>query len=134
MVTFQTRASFLTCKCGLSLADKTLQLIRKTFLSVSQPQNELLLSLVSVWEMQIKVQLGKLTLRNDLKDIVQQQQTTNDIELLPVSLAHVLDIDELPYHHKDPFDRLLIAQSRVESVLLVSGDRIFQQYDCTVVW
>ncbi len=41
---------------------------------------------------------------------------------------------ELPYHHKDPFDRLFIAQSRVESVLLVSGDRIFQQYDCTVVW
>ncbi len=106
----------------------------ETFTLLKQPQNELLLSLVSVWEMQIKVQLGKLTLRNDLKDIVQQQQTTNGIELLPVSLAHVLDIDKLPYHHKDPFDRLLIAQSRVESVLLVSGDRIFQQYDCTVVW
>lgn len=106
----------------------------ETFTLLKQPKNELLLSLVSVWEMQIKVQLGKLTLRNDLKDIVQQQQTTNGIELLPVSLAHVLDIDELPYHHKDPFDRLLIAQSRVESVSLVSGDRIFQQYDCTVVW
>lgn len=106
----------------------------ETFTLLKQPQNALLLSLASVWEMQIKVQLGKLTLRNDLKDIVQQQQTTNGIGLLPVSLAHVLDIDELPYHHKDPFDRLLIAQSRVESVSLVSGDRIFQQYDCTVVW
>ena len=107
---------------------------KETFTLLKQPKNELLLSLVSVWEMQIKVQLGKLTLRNDLKDIVQQQQTINGIELLPVSLAHVLDIDELLYHHKDPFDRLLIAQSRVESVSLVSGDRIFQQYDCTVVW
>lgn len=63
----------------------------ETFTLLKQPQNALLLSLASVWEMQIKVQLGKLTLRNDLKDIVQQQQTTNGIELLPVSLAHVLD-------------------------------------------
>ncbi|MEL7071964.1 MAG: type II toxin-antitoxin system VapC family toxin [Cyanobacteria bacterium J06581_3] len=101
---------------------------------LKQPDNEILLSIVSIWEMQIKTQLGKLTLRENLADIVRQQQATNSIELLSITMAHVLEIDELPYHHKDPFDRLLVAQSRVESVAIVSCDHILQQYDCTVVW
>lgn len=65
-------------------------------------QNVLLLSVVSVWEMQIKLQLGKLRLALPLKEI---------IEILPVTLAHVLALENLPAYHKDPFDRLLVAQA-----------------------
>jgi len=73
--------------------------------------NELLLSVASVWEMQIKIQLGKLKLSLPLKDLLKNQQETNDLTVLPVTLTHVLALDALPFHHKDPFDRLLIAQS-----------------------
>lgn len=54
--------------------------------------------------------------------------------LLPVSLTHITELDQLPWHHKDPFDRLLIAQSRVESATLVSKDPAFSQYDCKRLW
>jgi PIN domain nuclease of toxin-antitoxin system len=73
--------------------------------------NELLLSVASVWEMQIKVQLGKLKLSLPLKELIKNQQDTNDLTISPVALTYVLALDALPFHHKDPFDRLLIAQS-----------------------
>jgi PIN domain nuclease of toxin-antitoxin system len=109
------------------IPESTLGLLR-------QPEHEVLVSLVSFWEIQIKTQLGKLTLRDDLANVVRQQQDENNIEILPISLAHILELDYLPYHHKDPFDRLLIAQSRIESASLVSCDGVFKQYDCKVVW
>lgn len=101
---------------------------------LKQPENEVLVSLVSLWEIQIKTQLGKLALRAALADIVSQQQADNDIRLLPISLPHILELDKLPYYHKDPFDRLLIAQSRVESSSIVSRDTAFRNYDCYVIW
>ncbi|CAG0966956.1 hypothetical protein GPROT1_01256 [Gammaproteobacteria bacterium] len=73
------------------------------------PANQLLFSVVSAWEMQIKSHLGKLKLNLALSDIIASQQQTNHIELLPISLDHVLALETLPDHHKDPFDRLLIA-------------------------
>jgi PIN domain nuclease of toxin-antitoxin system len=95
--------------------------------------NTLLLSVVSVWEMQIKLQLGKLRLRRSLADIIESQQRINNIEVLPVQLAHVLALDNLPPHHKDPFDRLLIAQAKAEDVVLVSVDPVFTKYPVTVI-
>lgn len=70
-----------------------------------------LLSVVSVWEMQIKFQLGKLKLSLPLNELLKNQQETNDLHVLPLELKHVLALNALPLHHKDPFDRLLIAQS-----------------------
>ena len=92
------------------------------------PANTLVLSVVSVWEMQIKQQLGKLTLRLSLAELVEDQQKINAIEILPISLAHVLALEALPPHHKDPFDRLLIAQANVEDISLLSVDPVFRQY------
>jgi PIN domain nuclease of toxin-antitoxin system len=103
---------------------KTLELIQRA---------DLLLSLVSLWEMQIKTQLGKLSLNLPLAEMVQHHQE-NGIELLPITLAHILELDQLPQHHKDPFDRLLLAQSLVESVAIVSKDAIFQSYDSQIIW
>ena len=90
--------------------------------------NELVLSVASVWEMQIKIQLGKLKLSLPLKELVTNQQETNDIRFSPVELTHVLALDALPFHHKDPFDRLLIAQSIAEGLTIVTADSQFSAY------
>ena len=90
--------------------------------------NELLLSVASVWEMQIKIQLGKLKLSLPLKELVKNQHETNDLTVSPVALTHVLALDALPFHHKDPFDRLLIAQSVKEELTIVTADSQFSAY------
>jgi PIN domain nuclease of toxin-antitoxin system len=90
--------------------------------------NEMLLSVASVWEMQIKIQLGKLKLSLPLKEIVKNQQQANDLTVSPVALIHVLALDALPFHHKDPFDRLLIAQSIEEELTIVTVDSQFSAY------
>jgi PIN domain nuclease of toxin-antitoxin system len=97
-------------------------------------QNSLLLSVASVWEMQIKLQLGKLKLTLPLSELIENQQQTNHLEILPVLLAHVLAVQHLPAHHKDPFDRLLIAQANVEDVIIVSNDPIFPKYTNKMLW
>ena len=102
--------------------------------ALQELDNSLLLSIVSVWEIQIKVQLGKLALQNSLAELVQKQQEVNDVELLPITLPHVLALSELPSHHGDPFDRLLISQARVEDATLVTRDRIFSSYPVDVLW
>lgn len=96
--------------------------------------NTVLLSVVSVWEMQIKSQLGRLTLHTSLTEIVTSQQQSNGIQILPVTLAHVLALDTLPLHHKDPFDRLLISQASLEGATLLSKDTIFTDYAVKVMW
>ena len=96
--------------------------------------HEVFLSVVSVWEMQIKMQAGKLKLAIPLRQLVREQVQTNGLRLLPVVLKHVLTLDSLPAHHKDPFDRLLVAQANVESVFLVSGDPMLSGYPVKLVW
>lgn len=98
------------------------------------PANTLLLSVVSVWEMQIKLHLGKLKLSLPLAEIIEGQRRTNNIEVLPIALDHVLALDTLPDHHKDPFDRLLIAQAIVEGATLMSNDPILRKYSAKLVW
>ena len=93
-----------------------------------------MVSLVSLWEIQIKTHLGKLDLNAPLLEIVQRQETENGIALLPITLPHIGELDRLPWHHKDPFDRMLIAQSRVEGVTLVTRDAVFSQYVCQTIW
>jgi PIN domain nuclease of toxin-antitoxin system len=100
---------------------------------LQDPANTVLLSVVSVWEMLIKFQLGKLTLRAALAGIVAQQRA-NGIQILPVTLDHVLAVERLPTAHKDPFDRLLAAQANVEGAVLLSADPIFAQYPVHILW
>jgi PIN domain nuclease of toxin-antitoxin system len=98
------------------------------------PSNELLLSLASVWEMQIKVQLGKLKIQTSLEKMVAEQQSQNGLILLPITPAHIFELRHLPPHHRDPFDRLLIAQARLEGASLLSKDDIFVNYPVTLLW
>ena len=95
--------------------------------------NDLVLSVASVWEMQIKLQLGKLQLKSPLQELIASQQQTNDIIVVPIELAHVLALQHLPTPHKDPFDRLLVAQAMVEGAILLSVDEVFAGYPVTVL-
>ncbi|MBM4047296.1 MAG: type II toxin-antitoxin system VapC family toxin [Planctomycetes bacterium] len=97
-------------------------------------ENSLLLSVASVSEMQIKLELGKLRLRLPLAQLIEGQQQTNGVELLTVRLEHVLRLGALPAHHRDPFDRMLIAQAQVEDIAVVSGDPLFRKYPAKVIW
>ena len=98
------------------------------------PQNSLILSVASVWEMQVKLQLGKLKLTLPLETLIEGQRRTNNLEILPVMLAHVLALQNLPAHHKDPFDRLLIAQANSEDASVVTNDPVFSKYTDKVLW
>jgi|SRR5215470_323664 len=109
-------------------ADQPEKLSHAALSALQDEANDLLLSVASVWEMQIKIQLGKLKLRVPLKEIVQNQQETNALTISPVALTHVLALEDLPYHHKDPFDRLLIAQSIAEGLTIVTADSQFSAY------
>ena len=97
------------------------------------PSSIVLFSVISVWEILIKFQLGKMTLIMPLRTILAQQQA-NGVQILPVTLDHVFGVESLPAVHKDPFDRLLIAQANVEGAVLVSADAIFAQYPVSVLW
>ncbi len=98
------------------------------------PQNHLVLSVASVWEMEIKIQLGKLYFARPLAEMISDQQQTNRVEILPITLAHVLALETLPLAHKDPFDRILIAQASVESLAFISRDPEFAAYPIAVEW
>lgn len=100
----------------------------------NDPATMLYLSVASAWEIQIKVQVGKLTLPRPLADIIASQQARNGLQILPATLGHILDIDQLPAIHKDPFDRLIVAQARVEGAVLVTADPIVARYPVTVEW
>jgi PIN domain nuclease of toxin-antitoxin system len=97
--------------------------------SIINRQNTLFLSVASIWEIQIKVALGKLDLIANLAVTVDTQIAENSIQLLAIDLQHVYALSKLPPHHRDPFDRLLIAQSQVEKMTLASVDRAFDLYD-----
>ncbi len=109
------------------LPDKTRELLE-------DESTELNLSLVSVWEMAIKVSIGKLQLAEKVTDLVTNQMTKDEIEILSITLPHLDLIETLPFHHKDPFDRLLVAQSQVENIALVSADVAFDPYDVNRIW
>lgn len=97
-------------------------------------KNEIYFSIVSAWEISIKSSIGKLELTLPVRDFLTEQIEINELSLLPIELNHVVKVAELPFHHKDPFDRLLIAQSIVEDILLISSDSAFDRYDVKRIW
>jgi PIN domain nuclease of toxin-antitoxin system len=101
---------------------------------IANPDNDLFLSLTSIWEMQIKIQLGKLELSDSLPDILKTQQVENNLQVLTIDITHIWSLGNLPNHHRDPFDRLLIAQAQTEGMTLVSADGIFKMYDVDLLW
>lgn len=96
--------------------------------------SSLWLSVVSVWEILIKVRTGKLTLPEPTGPYLVKELTKNQIEILPLNLDHVLRIEKMQLHHRDPFDRVLIAQSLEESLPIVTSDPQFEKYPVELLW
>jgi PIN domain nuclease of toxin-antitoxin system len=92
------------------------------------------LSIASAWEMQIKNQLGKLALSSTLEEMVNKNREENNIQLMPIDLVHIGHLKQLPQHHKDPFDRIIIAQAMMENRAIVSVDQVFANYDVKILW
>jgi PIN domain nuclease of toxin-antitoxin system len=96
--------------------------------------NDVFLSVVNGWEIQIKSQLVKLTLPKPLRVLLYEEQATNGFRILPVTLEHVYALDSFPLYHRDPFDRLLIAQAHQEGLTLVTHDPKFSAYSVPWLW
>jgi PIN domain nuclease of toxin-antitoxin system len=96
--------------------------------------NDLWLSVASIWEIIIKTKAGKLPLPSPTGPYIIGELGNNRIKVLPIALDHVLRIESLTVHHRDPFDRLLIAQSIEEKLPLISADPIFERYPVNLIW
>lgn len=109
------------------------QLPLKVLKILKNTENDIFVSNVSIWEIAIKSSIGKLNLPFELKNIVQEISEMS-ILILDISTEHLIKVADLPFHHKDPFDRLLISQSLVENISLISADGNFKQYDINLIW
>jgi PIN domain nuclease of toxin-antitoxin system len=95
---------------------------------------EPLLSAVSGWEIAIKSRLGKLKLPADLQGFIAEQLRVNAIQVLPIQMSHALHVFTLPDHHRDPFDRMLVAQSQLEQLPILTCDPQIARYAVIVMW
>jgi PIN domain nuclease of toxin-antitoxin system len=102
--------------------------------SIENPGHEKFLSVASIWEIAIKRSLGKLELTAELGDLVQIGAEENGIGLLDLYATHALGVGALPFHHRDPFDRMLISQALAEGMAIVGRDAIFDDYAVRRIW
>ena len=109
------------------------KLSKKAVSAIESPENVKFVSTASLWEIAIKSSLGKLQLNQPLNEIIATLQP-NGFELLGIDAAHVLQIENLPFLHRDPFDRMLISQALSESFVIVSKEDLFGQYGVKRLW
>ena len=100
----------------------------------SHPESELFLSVASAWEMAIKQSLGKLDLEVELSKLISQQLPVLRVRRLPVTWQHAVEVAELQFHHRDPFDRMLVTQAHCEDLAILSADASFDAYDVERIW
>jgi len=98
------------------------------------PVSDVWISVVSLWEIMTKVQIGKLALPSPIGDYLAGKLRMNGVSVLPLTFAHVRRLEGIPLHHRDPFDRILIAQSLEENIPLVSSDPQFEKYPLQLIW
>jgi PIN domain nuclease of toxin-antitoxin system len=101
---------------------------------INDGSSQILFSIASIWEMAIKQSTGKLNLGVPYIGFIEEQMKLNNIELMPINLNHIEVVTTLPFHHRDPFDRILIAQAIMEDIVLISSDSVFSLYPVQRVW
>ncbi|MEM7110776.1 MAG: type II toxin-antitoxin system VapC family toxin [Bacteroidota bacterium] len=99
---------------------------------IKNPENDLCVSQVSFWEMAVKINIGKLTLPVNLEEFM-VETLDNDISVIEVKANHIFGIVDMPLHHRDPFDRLILSQSMLEDIPLISSDNQFKAYDVKLI-
>lgn len=102
--------------------------------TIADGRNEIFVSAASIWEIAIKARLGRLSIPGDPGQFIGGQVVENAFRGLPIVAGHAVRIWELPDHHRDPFDRMLVAQAQVEGLALISRDPEVARYDIEVVW
>lgn len=112
--------------------DKKLsQLAKQTYLNT---KNQILFSIGSIWEIAIKISRSLLEINEPFNDFIENQIFSNDIQILNISVDHLIQLEKLPFHHSDPFDRLIIAQSMVEDITIIGTDKQFDLYPVKRLW
>jgi PIN domain nuclease of toxin-antitoxin system len=101
---------------------------------IEDPGSRLFVSIASCWEIAIKAGRGKMKFSEPSRTLLERELPANDLDLLPITLEHATEVEGLPHHHKDPFDRLLIAQAIVEGIPIISVDAAFDAYPITRIW
>ncbi len=114
------------------LDDRGLSVVASTLFL--DPDNDVFLSAASYWEICIKISINKLDIGDDWRSQIDEEISVNGIRWLPIEQSHCLELLALPHYHRDPFDRLLIAQARAEGLSVLSADPNFGRYDVPVVW
>lgn len=109
------------------LSDRAREVIRNG-------RNTILLSAASGWEIAIKAGLGRLELPDRPEVVIPEQMSLNDIQGLPVQMSHALRVHSLPQHHRDPFDRMLVAQCQLEEIPIITSDPEISKYDVEIIW
>jgi PIN domain nuclease of toxin-antitoxin system len=110
----------------MSLSDKVIAKIKNV-------ENQCFFSIASIWEIAIKMKLNKLQLKSDFNKIT-DFCIENEIELLPITFEHLLELNKLDFHHRAPFDRLIIAQGIVEKLTVITKDENFRLYQVKCLW
>jgi PIN domain nuclease of toxin-antitoxin system len=96
--------------------------------------NAKLISVASLWEMGIKISLGRLDLTRPFEELIPKQIQSNGFGLLPLRIPHIAKVISLPFHHRDPFDRIIVSQCMAEDLSLVSVDPVFDKYSIRRLW
>ena len=114
------------------LDDSRLSEAAKT--AISTFENDILVSPASLWEIAIKISIGKYALPVSFPEFWNEQLKINQFTLLPISIPHTAKVAKMPFHHRDPFDRLIIAQAAVEDIAVISNDAAFDSYNVKRNW
>ncbi|MBC8170147.1 MAG: type II toxin-antitoxin system VapC family toxin [Anaerolineae bacterium] len=101
---------------------------------IENPDNEIFLSIASLWEIGIKVSTGKLKLEQPFQVFIDQQLAINNFSILNIAIPHITTVASLPFHHRDPFDRMMVAQALVEQIPIISRDAALDAYGITRLW
>lgn len=101
---------------------------------IEDPSADVLVSVVSLWEIAIKISIGKLDLEKPFGELIPNEMVKNRFQLWPIDLASLSAVSTLPLHHRDPFDRLLIAQAIVDDIPIVTRDSAFSDYPVQIIW
>lgn len=127
-------AALLDTSTFLWIVSDSSRLSSKAENFIADFDNELILSAVSLWEIAIKTSIGKLELFKPFNRLIPEQLEENAIQVLPLELDHFSSIIDLEFHHRDPFDRLIIAQSITENIPVITSDSKFQKYPVEIIW
>ena len=109
--------------------DETKRLTKEVAKILKDPRNRIFVSVATAWEMSIKQKNGKLPLKTTLEECFRK----SNFEILEIKLPHILQLENLPFYHKDPFDRMLVAQAIVEKLMIITADEKIKKYDVSVL-